>query len=688
MLDSKPKKLSPLPPPITRDSLLWLFAIQVVVLVPHFLEVPPWIPLVWAAVVFWRWKIFQGAWNYPNKLHKTLVVFICTAGLVLSVGANFNLISMLSLLLVGSILKLLEIKNRKDFVLLIFLSLFILAAQFIFFNHFLAAFYGVFCLLLACAALMQLYRILPAKTLWQQLRPCLLMLLQALPVMAMMFMLMPRLGSFWTVPGPQQAKTGMSDSMSPGDISQLVQSNELAFRVILSGAGLAGAGLAGEPLPQEVLYWRSLVLSRFDGRRWSQGRPSRSEAQPATQAISGWREKIHYLGDSLSYEIIAEPSNSTWLYSLAVPRQWSHGLLLGRELNLQAELPVNQRLSYKVTSVLNYNDVEAQTDEVLQNNLKLPQQSNPETLRIAQEWFAEVGTSEKLIEKLFSYYRSNFFYTLAPPALGKDSVDEFLWKGRQGFCEHFASSFVFFMRAAGVPARVVVGYQGGELNPAENYWSVYQRDAHAWAEVWIEGRGWLRYDPTAAVAPERIRRGISESLSATDRAFLGQSYAASLPIFNNIRQRWDALNFQWVRWVMNYDSGLQSQLLQGISSWRLVVIVLGTGLLSALLTLALLFFRTRRKPLASEKRAAQSIYRQLCRKLQPFGFVPQVGEAPGDFAARVINARPDLQQKLSLIVRLYEQLVYAENTAVLPDLKRYTAQFSARNRLHRIPRSR
>lgn len=661
-------------PPITRNSLLWLCAIQIFVLVPHFSAVAGWIPLVWGAVIFWRWKIFQGAWNYPNKLQKTLVVALCGAGLWLSLGANFSLTAMLSLLLVGSILKLLEIKTRKDFVLLIFLSLFILAAQFIFFNHFLAAFYGFFCLLLLCAALLQLYQTAPAKNLWWRLRPVLFMLLQALPVMAVMFVVMPRIGAFWSVPAPPHATIGMSDSMAPGDFAKLADSDELAFRVVFTAAGAAGAAMP----PREILYWRSLIFSNFDGRRWYRVPVARSQLQSSAQRTSGWREKMDYGDERISYEIIAEPSAKTWLYSLAAPQRWSDDILLGPDLSLQARLPIMQRTAYSVTSALTYSDAAAQGPEIAQLNLHLPQWGNPETRKIAKAWLAEVGTREKLIEKLFAYYRSDFFYTLTPPALGDNSVDEFLWRSRQGFCEHFAGSFVFFMRAAGIPARVVVGYLGGELNPQDSSLTLYQRDAHAWAEVWIAERGWVRYDPTDAVAPERIRGGVVEPEAPIEQGYLGKSLAVSYTLFSNIQQRWSALNLRWVRWVMNYDSGLQSQLLswllREVTPWRLVVCLLLAVMLSGLVTFALLFARGRRA-LPRKDREIQLLYRQLCRKLEREGFVPQVGEAPGSFAARVIDARPDLKPRLSVIIKLYEQLVYGENPSVLPALKQQLAHF-------------
>ncbi|MES2825508.1 MAG: DUF3488 and transglutaminase-like domain-containing protein [Pseudomonadota bacterium] len=681
-------------PPISRNSLLWLFVIQIFVLAPHLLGAPLWIVAVWLGVVFWRWRIFQGVGNYPRKLHKTFIVFICSAGLVVSLGLSFNFMSMVSLLLVGFILKLLEVKNRKDFILLVYIAFFILATQFIEFNHFVAAFYGFFCLVLLCTLLLQLYQN-PAlqgnalqahtlqkkgtlKSLWLTLNPSVFILLQAIPFMFILFIVMPRLGSFWSVPSPQHAKTGMSDTMSPGDISQLIQSDELAFRVTFA-----------EKIPaNEKLYWRSLVLSAFDGRRWSQAFPTKSPQQfiPQTsQALSppmqSWWKKIEFLGDKTTYDITVEASGRPWLYVLTAPEAWSGKLILGDDLHLQALAPITQRMSYTVTSALHYRlETSGQDSAVLNQNLQLPQHGNPETRRVAREWFAETGSTEKLIEKVFNYYHESFFYTLRPPGLGGDSVDEFLWQSRRGFCEHFSSSFVFFMRAAGIPARVVVGYQGGELNSIENYLVIRQRDAHAWAEVWINGRGWVLVDPTAAVAPERIQRGIAESLNATDQKLLSQRFGSSFKFLTSMRYQWDALNFQWIRWVMNYDSSLQStllnKLLHNVDPLRVVLLILGAGGIAVMLIFAILFFRSQHKKLSPMERSTQLIYQQLSKKLKQCGVMVQVGETPRHLVLRAVHLRPDLAPALHRLIDLYEQLIYAENVSVLPQLARDLASFS------------
>jgi protein-glutamine gamma-glutamyltransferase len=633
-------------PNISRSSLAWLLVLQIFIIAPHLLTVPVWLVAVWALVAVWRWQIYKGAWNYPDKIKKTLSAAVCCLGLVVSIGAHLGYESMISLLLTGFILKLLEVKTRRDFVLLVFIALFILSTQFIEYNNMLSALYGLWCLMLICAALMQLYKRSDNVSLRQQLQPNLWLLLQSIPIMLVLFVVVPRLGSFWAVPSPGAAKTGMSDSMSPGDLTQLMQSDELAFRVTFNGA-----------IPsRDKLYWRGLVLSAFDGRRWYV-----SQRQQWRAAASSNRNKhIAYRGDAISYQVIAEPQGTPWLYSLAAPFEWSDSVIFTRELLIQKAYPLSQRESYSVVSQLNYR-LDAIDDRELADNASLPHEGNPETRRVAAQWMAEAGSAEKLMERIFALFNKEFYYTVTPPALGENSVDDFLWRSHQGFCEHFASSFVFFMRAAGIPARVVVGYQGGDLNSVDNYLMVHQRDAHAWAEVWLGERGWVMFDPTAAVAPDRINKGISESLSTKDKQLVGKPFGSSVKVLFMLRERWDALNYQWTRWVMNYDADLQGQLLEKIlgefSPVRMAVWVV--GVLSAVLALlALMVVGRLRKPPVSDER---KLYQQICTKLSGAGFKPLAGEPPRQFFLRVAAIRPDLASSLLHIANLFDAMAYGND---------------------------
>ncbi|MDZ7924761.1 MAG: DUF3488 and transglutaminase-like domain-containing protein [Marinagarivorans sp.] len=481
--------------------------------------------------------------------------------------------------------------------------------------------------------------------------------------MLILFVVMPRMGSFWAVPSPQQSKTGMSDSMPPGDFTELMESNELAFRV----------SFVGDTPAREKLYWRSLVFSFFDGRRWSQSREQKS-GNYLNQASNKLQLHLEHRDESIEYTLIAEASGQPWLYSLAAPKRWPENIGFARDMRLFAFEPVNDRMSYKVKASLDYQLNEISPEELEQNKL-IPQNGNLKTHERAQAWFAETGSPEKLIEKIFAYYNQRFFYTLKPPALGVDAVDDFLWNSRQGFCEHFSSSFVFFMRAAGVPARVVVGYQGGDISSVDGSLTVRQRDAHAWAEVWLEGRGWVMFDPTAAVAPERIQKGIEQSLSATDRQLLAKPFGSSIRVLLLMREQWDAVNLTWVQWVMNYDSSQQATLLEQVlgevSPLRIAVLVVVSGSGFGILLLAILFLRNR-KPNLSE---TSLIYLQLCKKLKVCGFSPLVSETPRHFVERVMLSKPELSRPLGELIELYEQLAYGDNPKVASRLRKAVNDF-------------
>lgn len=656
-------------PAVSRTSLGWLLITQFFIAAPLFFVIPLWISAIFAGVALWRWRILQGAWNYPGKTQKVLVVLLVVAGLIFSFGLRYSLEIMLSLLVLGFVLKLLEIKNQKDFKLLIFIAIFLLATQFILFNSLPSVIYGLFCLILLLSSLNTLYLTSPGLPLFKNLRINTLMLLQAVPFMLMFFVVMPRLGSFWAMPSPHQTKTGMSDSMAPGIFNQLLESDDPAFRVTFEGA---------IPLPDQR-YWRSLVFSEFDGKRWAQSREQLTQLKinSLTQKNVEWIKQIEHVGKSVRYSIVVEPTAQSWLYSLAAPVTWDNALLMTSDLVLQNPVPVNQRLRYTMMSALNYRvSAESLSTEEFELNTYLPKKGNLETRKKAAQWLEEAGSTEKLIEKLLAYYNKSFAYTLRPPPLEEDYIDDFLWNKRQGFCEHFSSSFVFFLRAAGIPARVVVGYQGGEVNSVDQYLLVRQRDAHAWAEVWLLGQGWVMVDPTAAVAPERVQKGITESLGASDRQLLARPFGSSFALLRKIRDQVDALNYQWARWVLNYDSGAQQQLFKRIfddvTPLKIAVFVLTVGAVVMLVIVIGLFLRAPKR-ISSP---SEELFDQLCKRIARCGIYVQVGEAPAQFMQRVIKSRPDLHADLTRLSNLYEQFSYAENHLIEQELKSALRQFS------------
>ncbi|TQV67702.1 DUF3488 domain-containing protein [Exilibacterium tricleocarpae] len=667
---------------LPRNSLAWLLVAQAAAIAPHIPRLPVWLVGAWLFVVAWRVQVFRGVWAFPGAPVKALLVIVCGASLLFGYGRFFGLEPMVALLLAAFVLKLLEMHRRRDALVVIYLGFFTCSTQLLFSTTMPAAVYALLCVVLLTAALIGLNQSEGHKQPLRSVQLAAKLVLQCLPMMVLLFLVLPRLGALWSVPMQQSAaSTGVSDSMSPGDITRLARSGGLAFRVAFDGA---------VPPPSQR-YWRGLVFSRFDGRRWSQARIAGFRDGPVLATPDNpqpWQRLVEVSGSSRTYEVIMEPSHQPWLFALATPRDYSTGISLTRDFRLVYREPVGKRLRYRVTSYPDYR-LEAQPlpDWRLRQELQLPDDFNPRARRQAQEWYRDAGSTEAYVERLLDYYNSDFTYTLEPPPLGRDSVDEFLWGTKRGFCEHFAGSFVFMLRAAGVPARVVVGYLGGELNPLEGYLQVRQYDAHAWAEVWLRGRGWVRVDPTGAVAPERIeadlRSALSEQESQLVSGVLALDRYRAIAWLNRLRLQWDALNYRWHRRVLGYDStmqaGLLRQLLGEVSPLRVALLVIGVG--GAILGLiALRVLLKGRKPRPSP---ATRQYQRFVRKLSRAGLARAPGEPPRDFARRVATRRPDLEQAVLAITDLYERISYAGQAALVPELRRSVARFTATRNLFR-----
>jgi len=688
-----------------RMSLVWLFITQTLVMVPHFEHLPRWIILAWLLVLGWRIQMYRGLWRLPNKLEKIVLVSVCLLGLWQGYSRWFALEPMVGLLVIAFILKMLEMRQRHELLLVIFIGFFVTATQFLFSFSIVSSLYGVFSIVLLLISLVAANQSMAEVSYRAAPRKALLIFLQSLPIMFLLFIFVPKIGSLWSVPSlKNSAQTGVSNSMSPGDFSRLGRSTAVAFRARFENL---------KPL-QSQLYWRGLVFSVFDGRRWSQlndfslvngkginqninkrsnerGRRHYSELILSKPPVRGW-QGLEFKAASaaaiqtdvqqdIKYELLMEPTQQSWLYTLAMPKIWPQNISLTRDMTLLSDQVLSQRFQYVLTSNVNYQlSVRYLSVEMRQQQTQLPTGFNPKTRTIALRWLREEGSPKALMDRLLRLYQEKFTYTLQPPLLGRETVDEFLWRYQRGFCEHFSSSFVFFMRAAGIPARVVVGYQGGELNHRENYWIIRQQDAHAWAEVWFKDVGWQRVDPTAAVAPERIEQNLQGALDEADVDLMGGYMGrwSQVSWLHQLQLRWDASNYQWQRWVLGFNSESQTGLLRrwlgGLEPWRLAVAFTSLGIFF-LGPLILRLLWLQRRP--TEPPATRCL-RRLEKKLQPLGWVRSQGETLTDFIARIIQHSPELTTQLTVIVRLYELIVYAGDTDKLQALRRRIKRFNAR----------
>ena len=648
---------------IRHENLLWLVVAQGFVIAPLLLQLPPWLGLVWVCSMIWRWRIYKAKAEFPRLWVKMLLGIGCLAGLTASYQGQFSVEPMVGFLVCAFTLKLLELRSRKDGLLLLFIGFIAVATQFLFATTPLAAIYAMFACVMLIIAWQTIYLMRPRSVRFK-LTSGFWLLVHAMPLMVVMFVVMPRLGPLWRVPIPEASgKTGFSDSLAPGDLGNLVKSSGTAFRVTFTG----------RQVPRfNDLYWRGIALERFDGRRWHR---VNGGYQAPLGTLTGSDEASN--DQLIDYEVMLEPHQHPWLFALAEPVR-AHAeksrLSLTADGFIVAREPVFTRLQYEASSVKT-SRLEVRTLHSTERDrlLALPKGFNPQAIKLASEWQLQNLTQQQIINQALALYNRQFTYTLQPPLLGQHSVDDFLFRTQRGFCEHFASSFVVLMRAAGVPSRVVVGYQGGRFNRVENYWLIDQSDAHAWAEVWVDGSGWRRIDPTAAVAPERVEEGISNALDINERALVGDGSFDVPPWLQAMRDRFDAAGYVWHRWVLNYDAGKQnavlSKLFGGLDAWRM-----GLGLTVVLVVLLglYMFFLTRtRKPRSSLSRALV----KLEQRLHKLGFARANAESPHAYFRRLAGLRPEWQGHCEPLASLCERALYNDEPAANEALERRAALF-------------
>jgi len=462
-------------------------------------------------------------------------------------------------------------------------------------------------------------------------------LVLALPLALVLFLFFPRLpGGFWALPASDDAVTGLGESMSPGSISQLIASYDPAFRVRFAGA---------IPPPQER-YWRGPVLHAFDGYTWRHGLGQALPQQP-----------LRYMGAPYRYSVTLVPDANRWWFALdTVAGSPDKHVLFSYDYALIARDPVTQPTTYEALSYTHTESSEPLSTLARRIETALPPERNPRTRELAARLRARALADPQFVGAAIDFFRSGGFqYSVTPPKLDFDSVDDFLFHTREGFCGHYASAFVALMRAGGLPARVVTGYQGGEWNPIGGYFVVRQSDAHAWAEVWIDGRGWRRVDPTAIVAPERLRRGLLDILPNAVSGSARLLYAT--PLLAHLLQGWDALNTAWNERIVKFDVSTQLGILERLgvhaADWTALVTALGAGLVGWLAWIAWHIGRSA-GPRPADRLARA--YTRLCNKLARAGIARDAHEGPLAYAERIGRRRPDLAARARPLLARYAHL--------------------------------
>lgn len=643
---------------IPRPALIWVLIAVVLVLIPQSIRMPVWISIVALACVVWRVLIFRGILDYPSRMVRVAVVLftlIVSFSQIRNIGIGLD--SAASLLALGFVFKLIEMRRKRDIYVVISLCFVMSMVAFLYSQSVLTTLYVTLVIAVTMGAMIALNRNASIADNRGTARLALKIAAQALPLTIVLFIVFPRIAPLWAVPMQTGIdSTGVSDEMSPGDISELGRSAELAFRVQFED---------GAELAHEQLYWRGLVLDNFDGVTWRRSRNSSSYSVAASLADFrvSYDDRIRTQGTPIDYNVILEPTQQPWLFGLHLAEDVNDEFFSGRNFELFNNGRITQRLSYDLRS-----HIQNQTDVLLLNssrnrNLELPTEGNERSLDFARELRASVSSDKLYANSVLAHFRRNqYFYTLNAPLLGENRIDEFLFDTMAGFCEHYASSFTYLMRAAGIPARVVVGYHGAETNPYENYLMVYQYNAHAWSEVWFEGEGWVRFDPTGAVSPTRIEQGVQEALR-DDPAFMEDDLFSAARFggigwLNAARLRLDAIEYEWNQLVVNYDEDVQFELFErlfGEVTERKVIILMASLALIVMIAVGLTVIniepRIQRTPISR-------FYLSVCKELAKLGLVRRRGEGPIAYRDRVCAERPELAEAMTELTRLYVQLNY------------------------------
>jgi len=632
----------------------WLIATGVAAIAPLTPHVRPWLIIAAGLALFWRAWLAWRRRPLPSRWLLMLLVAAGGAGVLWQFRTLLGQNPGVALLILFLALKQLETRTVRDGLAIVFLAFFLALAQFFYSQTIPAALAAAAGVLVTTTTLLALAD--PRDAPPAILHRAGVMLLQALPLMLLLFVLFPRVqGPLWALPrDAAAATTGLSDTMAPGSISQLSQSDAIAFRV----------RFADRVPAQNQLYWRGPVLAEFDGRAWRPVNEKPQERLPYPEPNAG----------GIDYEMIVEPHHRHWLFPLELPGATTTGMLATRDYQLLAREPVTTRRRLALRS---YPALQAGADEdeaLRRRALALPAGSNPRIRALAAQWRTGAQGDEDVLRAAQDFFRrQRLLYTLAPPLLGEQSADEFLFDTRQGFCEHFANAFAVAMRAAGIPARVVTGYQGGEVNPVDGWLTVRQYDAHAWTEVWLPNQGWLRVDPTAISAPTRIDMNLAAAVPAGDP--LPLLMRVDLAWLRDIRFRWDAVANAWNQWVLGYNPERQRDLLRRLGmpepDWRSMTATLAvlSGLALLALTAWTLRHRQRRDP-------ALALWERLSRRLARRGLARRPAEGPLDYAQRVAAALPAAADDVRVIATLYARLRYGAGApGLLDELKRRMASF-------------
>jgi transglutaminase-like putative cysteine protease len=618
-------------------------------LVPHARNLPLWILVGVFGAASLRIALALAGRDVPPSIVRWSFVALAACLLFLQFHTFNGITAGTAFLALTSGLKLLETRSTRDFSFLLFTIYFSCLAALLISESLISFAYAVGVCWVANGTFLRLTRTQPGPDWRAGLGASARLLLQAAPLALVLWLFFPRFTSpLWQISdlGPA-ATTGLSDSMSPGDITDLALSDEVAFR----------ARFTGPSPPERLRYWRGIVLHDFDGRTWR--RSDLTRAAP----------KLEPTGAGYRYTIELEPSSHPWVFALDWPvLPESSDLLLTADSTVELRNRASRRTEISLTSYPSAQFL-APAVAARAEDTRLPAGANPRTRELALRLRGEHPDDADLVRSVLDMLRTeDFYYTLTPPPLGRDAVDEFLFATKAGFCGHYASAFAVLMRAAGLPAHVVTGYYGGTFNPYAGDWILRQSEAHAWTEIWIDGRGWIRVDPTSAIDPLRVDQRLREA-AANESA--GALLGPHMPWLTDLRLRIDALRELWRGRILHYNPDAQNALLRqlGIPAPDVEKLVL---VLAAALTVMLgwLTWQVRRELESAPGDALTRAYARLCAKLKRAGLPRAPHEGAESYGERVARVRPDLAGRVTVLVAGYSRLRYGPR-ATAPEVKAF-----------------
>jgi len=624
---------------VASKNIALLLAALGITLVPHIPRLPLWV-VIWC-VVCWGYILAAVKYGFsrPNRSVRLILTIGGVCVVLLSSGFSLDKNSSLALLWIMATIKPMEIRAYRDEMVTIFLTYFLAVSSLFFTSGLSGTLYMALSICVTTLVLIHIHH--PPGKIKDKLALSVSLMLKALPLTVILFIAFPRVqGSLWGIQSSADAVVGFTEHLSPGSVARLVRSNDIAFRAEFQDS-IPGL---------DQLYWRGLVFWYFDGRVW----------QGSNNTL---KIKLPIKGrNTLDYTITLEPHNSRWLFALDLPYESDPRALILSDYTLTSRWNVRRRFQYRVKSLTSYNTGQLWKWEAF--GFQIPQDTNPEAALLAQKWRTGSQRPEHVIHAALRFFKENkFAYTLNPPALGDRPIDDFLFRTRKGYCEHYASAFAFLMRAANIPARIVAGYLGGELNPYGNYLIVRQADAHVWVEVWLPGKGWVRVDPTAVVAPERVEQGTAAALPPDERAVIKAfpEFGPFSKYWIHLRFGWDAISNQWNRWVLGFSNYKQKRFFAKIgvdAETRSGFVKVGSLSLTLLGLITMAYFRGIFKRSKAKADTVQQAYLEFCAKLEQIGLVREPYQGPTDYAKTVLAVRRDLKGRVLEIIHLYVRLRY------------------------------